>query len=218
MDDRIIDLTPFEGTAGLIVDVRGNAGGTRAALRGLFPYFMKPADAPRVANVAACRVEGESLDDRWLFPVEKLADPERESVRKLAFKPEWTPPAGKFGAWHYFVLSPGGAGFHYDRPVVVLMDGDCFSATDIFLGALKGWRNVTLMGTRSGGGSGRGLPYALPKSKLRVRLSSMASFQPDGKLYDGRGVEPDVEVKPRATDFIGKTDTVLDAAVKKLRP
>jgi hypothetical protein len=214
MDGRAIDLKPFEKTAGLIIDVRGNSGGTREALRALFPYFMKPDDAPRVANVAACRVAGEKLDDRWLFPQDKFTGAERESIRKLDFKPEWTPPKDRFGEWHYFVLKPGGAPFHYDRPVIVLMDGDCFSATDIFLGAFKGWRNVTLMGTRSGGGSGRGLTYTLPKSKLQVRLSSMASFQPDGKLYDGRGVEPDVEIKPRATDFVGTTDTMLEAAMK----
>ncbi|HZN62107.1 MAG TPA: S41 family peptidase [Planctomycetota bacterium] len=216
MDDRAIDLKPFEKTVGLVIDVRGNPGGTRAALRALFPYFMKAGDAPRVANVAACRVEGETLDDRWLFPAAQLTEAERESIRKLDFKPEWTPPAGQFGEWHYFVLRPGGAPFHYDRPVVVLMDGDCFSATDIFLGAFKGWRNVTLMGTRSGGGSGRGLSYTLPRSKVTVRLSSMASFQPDGRLYDGRGVEPDVEVKPRSTDLVGASDSVLDAALKRL--
>jgi hypothetical protein len=217
MDDRVIDLKPFENTAGLVIDVRGNSGGTREALRALFPYFMKSTDAPRVANVAACRVAGEKLDDRWLFTADKFTEAERESIRRLDFQAEWTPPADRFGEWHYLVLKPGGAPFHYDRPVVILMDGDCFSATDIFLGAFKGWRNVTLMGTRSGGGSGRGLMYTLPKSKLMVRLSSMASFQPDGKLYDGRGVEPDVEVKPKATDFIGKTDSVLEAALRRLR-
>lgn len=216
MDEREIDLKLFEKTRGLIIDVRGNRGGTRAALRALFPHFMKPADAPRVANVAASRVEGEDLDDRWLFPADKLSDKERESVRKLNFKPEWKLPEG-FGEWHYFVLSPGGAPFHYDRPVVILMDGDCFSATDIFLGAFKGWRNVTLMGARSGGGSGRKLPYQLPRSKVEITLSSMASFQADGKLYDGRGVEPDVVLMLKATDFIGKTDSVLDEALKRLK-
>jgi hypothetical protein len=45
----------------------------------------------------------------------------------------------------------------------------------------------------------------------------MASFQADGRMYDGRGVEPDVIVLPTATDWIGKGDSVLDAALERLR-
>jgi hypothetical protein len=45
----------------------------------------------------------------------------------------------------------------------------------------------------------------------------MASFQRDGRLYDGRGVEPDVMVRPQPSDWIGKSDSVLDAALKHLR-
>lgn len=216
MDGRDVDLAPFEKTAGLVIDVRGNPGGSRALLRKIFPYFMKEGDAPRVANVAASRVP-EPLDDRWLFPADSFTGAERESITKLNFKPEWTPPKDKFGNWHYFVLKAGGAPFHYDKPVVILMDGDCFSAADIFLGAFKGWRNVTLMGARSGGGSGRAREYRLTASGVSIRLSSMASFQADGKLYDGRGVEPDVVVNPTPTDFIGTTDSVLDEALKRLR-
>lgn len=224
MDDHAVQeirtrMEEFRGSAGLVIDVRGNGGGSRAALRALFPYFMRPSDAPRVANVAAPRkpVEG-SLEDRWLFPAGSASwtAAEGDAIRKLAFVPEWTPPADQFGEWHYFVLSHGAAPFTYDNQVVILMDGDCFSATDILLGAFKGWRHVTLAGTRSGGGSGRALGYQLPASGILVRLSSMASFQPNGRLYDGRGVEPDVEIRPTASDIIGATDTVLDTAVQRL--
>jgi C-terminal processing protease CtpA/Prc len=45
----------------------------------------------------------------------------------------------------------------------------------------------------------------------------MASFRPDGKLYDGNGVTPDVLVEPHAADWIGRTDTMLEAALKRLR-
>jgi len=42
----------------------------------------------------------------------------------------------------------------------------------------------------------------------------MASFQPNGQLYDGNGIRPDIVVEPVPTDFIGRTDTVLDTAIK----
>ena len=113
---------------------------------------------------------------------------------------------------------PGGKGVHhYDRPVIVLQDSGCFSATDIFLGAFEGIPGVTLLGVPSGGGSGRSRKVTLPRSGVRLRVSSMASFQPGGKLYDGNGVHPDVIVEPTPGDWIGRSDSMLDAAVARIR-
>ena len=100
---------------------------------------------------------------------------------------------------------------------MVLQDGGCFSATDVFLGALKGWPRVTLMGEASGGGSGRARRYRLAHSGIEVRLSSMASFRPDGRLYDGAGIAPDVRVEATVADLLGRSDTVLDAAIAHFR-
>jgi hypothetical protein len=223
-------MTDLRGTRALVIDVRGNGGGSRLVLRELFPYFMKPDDAPRVANVAAVRLaEGQPADqkegflqDRFLYPQtsEAWTEKERAAIAQFAagFGPEWKPPEGQFSAWHYLVLSPrqGGPYYHYDRPVVVLMNSECFSATDVFLGAFKGWRNVTLVGTPSGGGSGRAQGVTLANSRVQVKLSSMASFRPDGKLYDGRGVEPDVVAPAAPQDYVSSADSVLDLAVKRL--
>jgi peptidase S41-like protein len=41
--------------------------------------------------------------------------------------------------------------YHYDKPVIVLLNGKSFSATDIFLAGLKGMKNVLLLGTPSSG-------------------------------------------------------------------
>jgi len=238
MDENLIPsireaMTRFRATNGLVIDVRGNGGGSRDILFALFPYFLTPGDAPRVFNIAALRlVEGQvpdlptgHLGDRFLFPAGHpgWGARERAAIAEAAarFKPEWTLPEGQFSAWHYGVLSPPVADdpstFHYARPVVVLMDGDCFSATDIFLSAFKGHRSVTLMGSPSGGGSGRALPLKLPASRLQLQLSSMASFRPDGTLHEGRGVEPDVLAEPTVDDLLGRTDTLLNRAIAHLR-
>ena len=78
-------------------------------------------------------------------------------------------------------------------------------------------QGVTLVGTPSGGGSGRTEGYGLAASGLRIRLSSMASFRPDGKLYDGNGIQPDIVVKPARGDWIGKGDAQLDKALELLK-
>ena len=90
-------------------------------------------------------------------------------------------------------------------------------ATDIFLGAFKGWRNVTLLGSARGGGSGRPREIKLPHGSIHVKLSTMASFQTNGQLYDGRGIAPDVEIPISPSDLLGQTDTVLEASIKRLR-
>jgi C-terminal processing protease CtpA/Prc len=112
------------------------------------------------------------------------------------------------------VVSPAAAKDRFVGPVCVLTDEDCFSATDVFLGALAELPQVTLVGRASGGGSGRAREFALAYSGIRVRLSSMASFRPDGRRYDGRGIEVDIHVQPGVGDFSGTTDSDLDAALR----
>jgi hypothetical protein len=231
LDALDASMASFRDTRGLVIDVRGNGGGSRAALVRLFPYFMSPSEPPYVANVAAARLApAEKADapegylaDRWLFPPTSSRCDERDRAVIAAiaarFVPEWKPAAGEFSAWHYLVLrrTDNPKSFHYDKPVVVLLDADCFSATDVFLSALAGRPGITLVGETSGGGSGRAIAHRLPSSRSTVRLSSMVSFRTDGRLIDGRGVEPDVHAEPAPTDFIGRGDAMIDAALARLR-
>lgn len=223
-------MAGFRNTSGLVIDVRGNGGGTRDALRTMLPYLLDPKGPPRVVNVARYRLPpGEErgrrdgyLGNRDLHPATASVWSKADAavIRSFArrFRPEWTPPKDAFSAPHYMLVRPGGEGVrHYDRPVIVLQDSGCFSATDIFLGAFKGLPNVTLMGTPSGGGSGRSRGHRLANSRIRVRISSMASYRPTGELYEGRGVPPDVTVEPLATDLIGRTDRALAEALSRLR-
>ncbi len=223
-------MEDFRDTSALIIDVRGNGGGRRNALRLLLPYFLAPDAPPYVANLAAYRLppdEGREdrdghLANRFLYPVSASvwSKTQKKAIQAFAkgFKPEWKLPKKEFTSWHYLVLEPAGAGggYHYEKPVVVLLDPVCFSATDIFLGGFRGLPNVTLIGAPSGGGSGRSRKLKLANSRIDLQLSSMASFQRDGSTYDGNGVQPDVVVWAVATDFIGETDTVLDAALEHL--
>jgi len=227
-------------TPGLVIDVRGNGGGRRDALRVLLPYFLdrdQGGHASRVVNVAKARPllgqdparERGYLDNRFLWPMhwDGWTDRERGVIEAFAetFEPEWEPrePEGTAGYsdWHYMVVSterPYAQGsVKYAGPIVILMDTNCFSATDIFLGAFKALDGATLVGTASAGGSARARGYDLETLGVEVDLGYMASFQPDGTLYDGNGVAPDVEVRVTPGDLIGETDTQLDRALSILR-
>jgi hypothetical protein len=218
----------FRETRGLIVDVRGNGGGSRDALRALFPYLMSEGDAPRVVNAARYRLHPDYTDDhlggsRYMYRESWPGWPaaERDAIARFreTFEPEWLPPDEEFSDWHYLVMSRAmnPDAYTYGRPVVVLLDPGSFSATDIFVSALKGWHDVTLVGTPSGGGSARQIPVRLPVSGLVLNLASMASFQWTGLLHDGNGTQPDVLVRPDPEYFLeGGRDNVLEAGLELL--
>ncbi|KPL06472.1 hypothetical protein AMJ85_10430 [candidate division BRC1 bacterium SM23_51] len=208
--DLVDIMVKLADTVGLIIDIRDNGGGSRAPLKVLFPFLMKPAGPPRVVNVAAYRIGTRERKDafqaRHLYPVSSLhrSDAERKVVAAFAktFQPEWPLSKEKFSEWHCFVISPSkDSRYYYDKPVVILPNRQNFGASDIFLGAFKGWRNVTLMELPSGGGSGGRIKYRQKNSGIAIYLSLMASFQPNGQLYDGNGIQPDVRIarKPTAT-------------------
>jgi C-terminal processing protease CtpA/Prc len=239
MDDHAArlarELMPrFRATRGMIIDVRGNGGGSRDALLALLPHVLPPDSPPRVLNIAAYRLNdtfsADHLAERFMYRRDdaRWSDAERQAIdRAMAtFKPSWLPPERDrdFSDWHFLIVSREAAAkananlYHYHKPVIVLCDGDCFSATDIFLGAFKGLPNVTVLGTASSGGSGRKQSLRLPNSGLTASLSSMISFLPDGSMFDLNGVHPDIIVEPLPTDFViaGGSDTQLDAAIKRI--
>ncbi|MCH2183691.1 MAG: S41 family peptidase [Mariniblastus sp.] len=220
-------METFRDTVGLIVDVRGNGGGTRQGLLTLAGYLLGPGEEPWVGNVAKYRLSNrfqpDHLEARYMYRQDHSGwtAPQRDAITAFAdsFEPEWNPGDG-FSAWHYLVLDQTGEKeeYFYDRPVVVLSDAVCFSATDIFLGALAGRPRITLMGQASGGGSARAQRFQLQQSGLEIRCASMASFRPDGRTYDGRGIEVDIELVPGIRDVLRDGgDQVLDAAIDRIQ-
>ena len=232
MDNRAVQevyrwMPRFRDTDGLIVDVRGNGGGSREALLALAGFLLGDKQSPWVGNFAVYRKSSKFDEDHLAKRfMRRLNSAEWTPEQRLAidrafatFKPEWQVPEG-FSKWHALVLDRTGhpQEFPYTKEVVILSDAGCFSATDIFLGALEIHPRVTLVGTPSSGGSARSQRFTLDHSLIEVRCASMASFRPNGWLYDGRGIEVDIEVQPDPTFFInGGRDDVLNAAIESLK-
>ncbi len=157
--DEVLSWMPrFRETRGLIVDVRGNGGGSRDALRALFPYVMTSDADPLVVNAAVYCLHPDYPTDhlggsRYMYRENwpGWSPAERGAIArfKRTFTPEWTPPDEEFSQWHYLVMSreTNPAAFYYGKPVIVLLDAKSFSATDIFVSAFKGYPLVPLMGS-----------------------------------------------------------------------
>lgn len=80
-------------------------------------------------------------------------------------------------------------------PLVVLIDGDTASASEIFAGAIHDLRRGTVVGQRSyGKGSVQGI-FTLNTSKAGVRLTTAKFYSPGGHAISNNGVYPDVVVR-----------------------
>ncbi|MEO1278289.1 MAG: S41 family peptidase, partial [Planctomycetota bacterium] len=228
------DLMAMVDAPGLIIDVRGNGGGRRDAITLLAPLFLddEPDGAgeppARVINTARALLSVRDdpddpnghLANRRAFPASWAgwSPAERSAIEgfKANFEPQWEPPRGRFSGPHYTVVSRKPGDPIYNGPVVVLLDEGCFSATDILLGSLKGLPRVTLMGMPSSGGSARSRGHDIDSLGATVTLASMVSHMPDGRLYDGNGIQPDAVIPVEPSDLIGEADTQLDAAIENL--
>ena len=79
-------------------------------------------------------------------------------------------------------------------PLVVLIDGDSASASEIFAGAIRDHRRGTIVGMRSyGKGSVQGI-FPLNLARSGLRLTTAKFYSPNGHPYSKVGVEPDVQV------------------------
>ncbi|MFM8250233.1 MAG: S41 family peptidase [Planctomycetota bacterium] len=87
-------------------------------------------------------------------------------------------------------------------PLVVLIDGDSASASEIFAGAIRDHRRGKIVGERSyGKGSVQGI-FPLSSSSAGVRLTTAKFFSPAGHEINKRGVSPDVTVRTAAKPAI----------------
>lgn len=88
---------------------------------------------------------------------------------------------------------------HYNGRVYVLTSGPTFSASSLFCNAIKGQKDITLVGEETGGGwhgnSGIMIPdIKLPHTKTRVRLPLYRLVQYQHVPKNGSGVVPDIYV------------------------
>jgi carboxyl-terminal processing protease len=104
-------------------------------------------------------------------------------------------------------------------PLVVLIDENSASASEIFAAAIRGHRAGTVVGTRSyGKGSVQGI-FPLSLAGAGVRLTTAKFYSPGGQPISNVGVQPDVTVHVAAKPLpdaavTGATDAVLKAGIQ----
>lgn len=106
-------------------------------------------------------------------------------------------------------------GVRYQKPVVVLTNRGCYSATNEFVSIMKYAPNVTVIGDKTGGGSGLPFTSELPNG-WSVRFSASPMFNAE-KEHIEFGVEPDIYVDMKDSDREKNKDTIIETARKLIK-
>ena len=107
-------------------------------------------------------------------------------------------------------------------PLVILIDHDSASASEILAGAIRDHRRGTIVGEKSyGKGSVQGI-FPLASTNVGLRLTTAKWYTPSGQAISGAGIKPDVAVRAAPTAIAStpnaNTPNAHDLAVTALKP
>ncbi len=103
----------------------------------------------------------------------------------------------------------------YQKPVVVLTNRSCYSATNEFVSIMKYAPQATIIGDKTGGGSGLPFSSELPNG-WSIRFSASPMFNAE-KEHIEFGVEPDIYVSMQQEDKEKNRDTIIEKARELLK-
>jgi len=103
----------------------------------------------------------------------------------------------------------------YQKPVVILTNRSCYSATNDFINAMRYCPKVTIVGDKTGGGSGLPFHSEIPNG-WSVRFSACPVFDA-GMQQIEFGIEPNIHVDLLEQDVKKGRDTLIETARNLLK-
>ena len=197
----------------LVIDIRNNGGGNVDNQARLARYLK--SEPFRVADTAAAVSESLGKWRRYLshplfngFLLRFFTVRKEDGLHHLRY-------------WERHLNRPKKKYF-FKGEVYLLIGGPTFSAASLFAGTLKGQTNVTIVGEETGGGaySNNGLlipTLTLPNTGIRVRLPLFRLVPDRDAPSDGKGVIPDIWVRPTVEAVRKGTDRKMEAVRSLIR-
>lgn len=100
----------------------------------------------------------------------------------------------------------------FTKPVAILINRGCFSATTHFAAFMSLLPNVTLVGDQTGGGGGIPISADLPNG-WQYRFSATYQTLPDGTQIEN-GVPADVQISTGAKEELAGKDAIIEKAIE----
>lgn len=199
-------------SSSLVIDVRGNGGGNVSNSTFLTKYLIDKKFKIADSLYAKTRKSHykKHIKDHFL-----------NRLFLLFFTAKKKDGNYHFGYFERHYFKPKNKN-HFDGSVYILTGGNSFSATTIFAQAIKDQKNVVLVGEETGGGAYGNTAWlipdvTLPESKVRFRLPLFRLVINKSNPKDGRGVQPEIEVKPTVNAIKRGADYKMEKVMELIR-
>jgi hypothetical protein len=105
---------------------------------------------------------------------------------------------------------------YYKGKVVILVNANTMSQAEYTAMALRTAPGAVVMGSQTSGADGNVSPVFLPGG-ITTSISGLGVYYPDGKITQGIGIVPDIEVKRTVKGVIQGRDELMEAAIQYIR-
>ena len=195
----------------LIIDLRGNPGGDVEAATKLLDYFLpdhlqKPKRKDSENKTIQTENRGESASSSSL---EVTPNPnrqfEKDKTLLLYTEDKW----GKGKDWY------AKDGHEVDLPIIILMNQNSASASELFAGTMQDYDRAWVFGTQSYGKGIVQTVRSFPDGSA-VEFTTHYYFTPAGRNIHKKGMTPDLTVEmPEADQFTYLRDRTKDLQLRK---
>jgi C-terminal processing protease CtpA/Prc len=212
VDTFITALPALQKAKAIIIDIRKNGGGNSENSAAILSYFTN---------------DDSIRGSKW-FTREHRASYKAwgtYAMRDMSDTSEWSKKAREY--YKGIVWFEGGQMTEANTapkekrittvPLAVLFGHQTASAAEDFLIMLDGLgdRAVTL-GQRSFASTGQPIPFSLPGGGS-ARICTKKDTYPDGRIFVGTGIIPQIEVNPTLNDYLQHKDVTVDKAISSLQ-
>lgn len=193
----------------MVIDIRDNGGGNSRNAVDIIKYLT--SDTIIQMSVWSTR-EHNAAFKSWSPNIPTLEIEDNE----------WAKKAYLMGQDNYYYVadySPNRADTDKKRiviPTAILIGNNTFSAAEDFLIYVDNLEHMIKIGEPTGGSTGNPLFFDLPGGGSG-RVCTKKDTYPDGRIFVGVGVLPDITVKYTFEDYVKNQDPVLNEALKYLK-
>lgn len=212
VDTFITALPLVEKAKAIIIDLRENGGGNSGNSAALLSYFT---DSAFIKGSAWSTREHRAANKAWGFYAKQNNNEKSEWANKNRSYHD-----GKVwydGGRSSFINSAPLNKRMSKIPLVVLLGHQTASAAEDFLIMLDGLPGrATTIGEPSFASTGQPLTFFLPGGG-NARICTKRDTYPDGRIFVGKGIQPDIIISQTISDYINNKDVVLEKAIEILK-